>query len=26
MLTGARDLELDPEYIKKIEGFYRQGQ
>jgi gamma-glutamylcyclotransferase (GGCT)/AIG2-like uncharacterized protein YtfP len=26
MLTGARDLGLDPEYIKKFEEFYRQGQ
>jgi gamma-glutamylcyclotransferase (GGCT)/AIG2-like uncharacterized protein YtfP len=26
MLTGARDLGLDPEYIEKIEGFYRQAQ
>jgi hypothetical protein len=26
MLTGARELELDPEYIKKFEEFYRQGQ
>ena len=26
MLAGARDLELDPEYIKKIEEFYRQSQ
>ena len=26
MLTGARDLELDPEYIKKFEEFYRQAQ
>ncbi len=26
MLAGARDLELDPEYIKKIEEHYRQSQ
>ncbi len=26
MLTGARDLGLDPEYIKKIEEFFRQSQ
>ena len=26
MLTGARELELDPEYIKKIEGFHRHSQ
>jgi gamma-glutamylcyclotransferase (GGCT)/AIG2-like uncharacterized protein YtfP len=26
MLEGARDLGLDPEYIKKIEGFHRQSQ
>ena len=26
MLSGARELELDPDYIKKIEGFYSQGQ
>ena len=26
MLTGARELELDPEYIAKIEEFYRQAQ
>jgi hypothetical protein len=26
MLTGARDLGLAPEYIRKIEGFYHQGQ
>ena len=26
MLAGARDLELDPEYVKKIEEFYRQSQ
>ena len=26
MLAGARDLGLDPEYIAKIEGFYRQAQ
>ncbi len=26
MLTGARDLGLDLEYIKKIEEFYRQSQ
>ena len=26
MLTGAREFGLDPEYIKKIEEFYRQGQ
>jgi len=26
MLAGARDLELDPEYIEKIEEFYRQSQ
>ncbi len=26
MLTGARELELDPEYIKKIEEIYRQSQ
>lgn len=26
MLTGARDLELDPEYIKKFEEHYRQSQ
>jgi len=25
MLEGARDLELDPEYIKKIERFYDQA-
>jgi hypothetical protein len=26
MLTGARDLGLDPKYIKKFEAFYRQSQ
>ena len=26
MIKGARDLGLDPEYIKKIEGFYDQVQ
>jgi hypothetical protein len=26
MLAGARDLELDPEYIERIEGFYGQAQ
>ena len=26
MLAGARDLELDPEYIKKIEELYRQSK
>ena len=26
MLAGARDLELDPEYIEKIEEFYRQSK
>ncbi len=26
MLAGARDLELDPEYIKKIEEIYRQSR
>ena len=26
MLAGARDLELDPEYIKKIEELYRQSR
>ena len=26
MLKGARELELDPEYIKKIEGFHRHSQ
>ena len=26
MLAGARDLELDPEYIEKIEEFYRQSR
>ena len=26
MLSGARDLELDPEYIKKIEEYYRQSK
>ena len=26
MLAGARELELDPEYIKKIEGFCSQAQ
>jgi hypothetical protein len=26
MLAGARELELDPEYIKKIEEHYRQSQ
>jgi hypothetical protein len=25
-LSGARELGLDPDYIKKIEGFYSQGQ
>jgi len=25
MLEGARDLDLDPEYIKKIERFYDQA-
>jgi gamma-glutamylcyclotransferase (GGCT)/AIG2-like uncharacterized protein YtfP len=25
MIKGARDLELDPEYIKKIERFYSQA-
>ena len=26
MLEGARDLGMDPEYIKKIEGFLSQSQ
>lgn len=26
MLAGARELELDPEYIEKIEEFYRQSR
>ena len=26
MLEGARDLGMDPEYIKKIEEYYRQSQ
>jgi len=26
MLAGARELELDPEYIEKIEEFYRQSK
>jgi hypothetical protein len=26
MIKGARDLELEPEFIKKIEGFYNQVQ
>ena len=26
MLAGARDLEMDPEYIKKIEGFLSQSK
>jgi gamma-glutamylcyclotransferase (GGCT)/AIG2-like uncharacterized protein YtfP len=26
MLAGARDLELDPAYIEKIEEFYRQSR
>lgn len=26
MLKGARELELDPEYIAKIEAFHRQAQ
>jgi hypothetical protein len=26
MLAGARDLKLDPEYIKKIEELYRQSK
>ena len=26
MLEGARNLDLDPEYIEKIEEFHRQGQ
>ena len=26
MLEGARDLKLDPEYIKKIEAFHKQSQ
>ncbi|MGD9362615.1 MAG: gamma-glutamylcyclotransferase, partial [Desulfobacterales bacterium] len=26
MLSGARDLGLDSAYIRKIEGFYHQGQ
>ena len=26
MLAGARGLELDPEYIEKIEEFYRQSR
>ena len=26
MLEGARDLGLDPEYIKKIEEFHKQSQ
>ena len=26
MLKGARDLDLDPEYIERIEGFHLQAQ
>jgi hypothetical protein len=26
MLEGARDLGIDPEYIKKIEGFLSQSK
>jgi hypothetical protein len=26
MIEGARDLGLDPEYIKKIEEFHKQSQ
>jgi gamma-glutamylcyclotransferase (GGCT)/AIG2-like uncharacterized protein YtfP len=26
MLAGARDLGLDPDYIEKLEGFYRRAQ
>jgi hypothetical protein len=26
MLSGARDLGLDPDYIEKIEKFYHQAQ